>query len=564
MTEQSEEQKKEASRIVRREAGMKEERSNWDIQWQDVGEFIYQTKQNFNETNIQGEFLNDVFDSKGSFAANSASSALLGMLWPSSAKKSIRIDPPSDIKEPSKETIDWFEFTSEELAQEMDKPTANLSLSLDEYMLDQVTFGNSGVGSFWEDDGLFYRSFGVMESSIDEGAKGRVDVLLVRYSWATERIIQTYGKENVSDEVLEAVEAEKFDKRFEILILYEPDVEEESGFPFKVTHVEKKTKHILKVGGFDNFPIPFTRFRKNSYEKYGRSPALAALPDIKELNILREMIIRGTEKNFDMPKGVFNQGIMGGGIIDTSAGSITVFDSKGMVSGGTPIFEIGDRVDLNQIFPRIEGLEQSIAQHFAIDRLLDFNNQTVMTATETAQRAQIRQASLSSILTRQIAELFQPLVERSFALMLKNDRFGVLSGSAEHQAALALGEEVRLIPDEIAERLQANKVSFRVRFTTSADRSASADELEGLLAFTQYYQSLLQTNPEVNALFDAGKAITEARALFGAPPIVRAEEEAEEIQEVQGEQVQQQQQLDQAEQVAGIAEKASNASDTLQ
>lgn len=554
-----EEDQKEAARILRREANMKNERSTWNNQWQDIGEFVSQTKQNFNETNVRGEYLNDVFDSKGAFAANSASSALLGMLWPSTAEKSIKITPPRDMKDPSKEVMDWYEFATDELANEMDKPTANLALSLDEYMLDQVTFGNSGVGAFWEDDGLFYRSFGVMESSIDEGDKGRVDTLLVVYSWAVERIIQTYGIDKVSEKVSEAFNNGKFDQRFDIIILYEPDREETSGFPFKVTHLEKQTKKILKLGGFDSFPTPYARFRKNSYEKYGRSPAMAALPDIKELNTLREMIIRGTEKNFNPSFGVFNDGILGGGIIDTSAGAINVFDSQGMRSGGLPIFEIGDRVDLSQIFPRIEGLEQSIAQHFALDRLLDFNNQTQMTATETVERAQIRDNALSSIINRQIAELFQPLVERSFSLMLKNDRLGVVSGSAEHLAAEALGEEVQLIPEEVVRRLEAGKSSFEVRFTTAAARLASTEELNGLVQLTQYYQTLVQTNPEIQAEFDASKALTESRRLMGAPNILRSKDDTEEIQEGQQEQIQQQQGLDQAEQVAGIAEKAANA-----
>ncbi len=553
----SEEETKEAERILRRSANMKTERSTWNSQWQDIGEFVSQTKQNFEDANTQGEYLNDVFDSKGTFAANSASSALLGMLWPSSAAKSIKITPPNSLKNPSKEVTDWFESASELLADAMDNPNANLSLALDEYMLDEVVFGNGGVGVFWEDDGLFYRSFGVMESSIDQSSRGRVNTLKVAYSWAVERIVSTYGLENVSEPVREAYQNEKFNDRFTVIIMYEPD-DEEADFPFKATHIEEKAKKILLTEGFDSFPIPFARFRKLSYEKYGRSPAMAALPDIKELNTLREMIIRGTEKNFDPPKGVFNDSIMGGGVIDTSAGSINVFDSAGM-SGGLPIFEIGDRVDLNQIYPRIEGLEQSIAQHFAIDRLLDFNNQTQMTATETAQRAQIRQSSLSSILTRQISELFQPVVERSFELMLKNDKLGFPVGSEEARAAEALGQEVVLIPTEIATLLAEGKPSYEVRFTTSADRAASADELEGLLSLTQFMQMLMQSHPEVGQKFDAMKAIEEAREMMGAPSVLSSDEEVNAKQEAQAEQVGQQQGLDQAEQAAGIAEKVANA-----
>ena len=147
----------------------------------------------------RGEFLNeDIFDSTGTFAAKNASSAILGILWPSTAKKSIQIDPPEDMENPSDEERQWYEeVATKRLAAAMDDPKANLALALDEYMIDQVIFGTSGVGVFWE-EGLLYKPFGVREMFIDEGKGGRVDTVFLNNEWDAERVIRTYGIDNVS------------------------------------------------------------------------------------------------------------------------------------------------------------------------------------------------------------------------------------------------------------------------------------------------------------------------------------------------------------------------------
>ena len=68
-----------------------------------------------------------------------------------------------------------------------------------------------------------------------------------------------------------------------------------------------------------------------------------------------------------------------------------------------------------------------------IDRLLDFNNETRMTATETNIRDRDRNATLQSILSRQISSYFTPIIERTFNLLLSDGHLGVLPGTPEAQ-----------------------------------------------------------------------------------------------------------------------------------
>lgn len=560
------EQDKKIQRLMREHETLVRSRTNWLNQWQIVGEYVSQIKQDFEAVHSPGEFLNeDIYDSTGTFAAKNAAAALLGMLWPGSAKKSITIAPPEDLKDITEAEQFWYdEIVTRNLTTAMDEPKASLALALDEYMLDQVIFGSSGVGVFWQDEAPMYKPFGVRESIIDEGKNSVVNRLDLKISWELDRVAETYGEEALTDDMRQSLNQGDTSKKIEIIISYgRREKFNQLGFgslnmPFRAVHVEKESGRILKEEGFEEFPIPFSRFRKLRNEKYGRSMAMDALPDIREINVLKEAVIIATEKTLDPPLGLLNNGMLGGGVVDTSAGSLTVFDIQGSVGNTPPVFEINTVGDLNTALARIEALEESIAQHFHIDRLLDFNNQVAMTATETVARGAIRNHSLSSLINRQIIELFTPLVERTFNMMLRNDKFGFIDGTAEAEAAALFGEEIDIIPERIAERLLKGRDAYTVRFTTPAERVTSEEELDGMIQHIQLNQSLAQTNPEAVLYLDVDKINRNASRLFGSPlDIVRSQDEVEEIQLQQAEAAQQQQGLDQAKQAAEIVGQIS-------
>lgn len=546
--------------ILKEYKRLKENRGNWNQHYQELGRYISLIKQDFEEKQEDGAFLmEDVFDASGAFAAYNASSALLGMLWSSTADKAISISPPKGLKDPTDEELKWYdEHVTPELTREMDRPEGNLALSLDEYMLDQQIFGTSGIGSFYEDGHLIYRSYGVKEMHIAEGKNSRINRAYLGYEWDAERLVDTYGKSNVSDKVRETYE-NNGEEKFKIVIAY---VRKGSGQEetVHVEHIEKESHNVLEKAEFAEFPIHVARFRKLLTEKYGRSPAMNALPDIIELNVLREAVIVATEKLLDPPLGILSDSMLGNGTVDTSAGAINVFDASGNRGNTPPIFQINTVGELSAVYQRITDLQQSIAQHFAIDRLLDFNNQVAMTATETNERAGIREASLTSLLTRQVVEVFTPMVERSFNLMLRNDRFGYDPEDPAAEVAKNLGEEVVYIPERIAKLLRDGKDSYQVKFTTPADRIASAEEVEGLFSAIQVIQGLMQTHPEAKYRLDTNGVANNLSRLLGNPSdIIKSEEEANNDMKAEQDAMAQQQGLDQIQQGAEIAKTAGEA-----
>ena len=150
--------------------------------------------------------------------------------------------------------------------------------------------------------------------------------------------------------------------------------------------------------------------------------------------------------------------------------------------------------------------------------------------------------------------MFTPLVERSFNIMLRHDKFGFFANTIEAQIEETFEGEVDLIPERIAERLLNGEDAYQVRYTTPADRITNAEELDGMIQMIQLNQALATTNPEATMFLDIAAIQENGKRLFGAPvDIIKHVDEVKELMRAQEEQIAQQQQLNQAEQAASIA-----------
>nr|NIQ91452.1 hypothetical protein [Deltaproteobacteria bacterium] len=164
--------------------------------------------------------------------------------------------------------------------------------------------------------------------------------------------------------------------------------------------------------GFDDFPFMVPRFVKDSVSTYGRSPAMTALPDVKMVNKMSEVTIRAAQKQIDPPLMVPDDGFMMP--IRTTPGSLNFYRS-GTRDRMEPL-NIGANNPLGLNME--EQRRNAIRQAFYVDQLLLGQGPT-MTATEVLQRNEEKMRLLGPVLGRLQAELLQPLISRSFALLLR-------------------------------------------------------------------------------------------------------------------------------------------------
>jgi len=502
---------------------LKARREPWNDQYQLLGEFIHMLKQEFQTEHTVGEFLTrEIFDSVGPRSAKTASSILISDLWPNT-KGRIKFFPPDKLKG-TKAEKEYYEFADKRVLRTMDDPKAGFGIATDEYMLDQVVLGTSGV-EFKKDKKtiLKYIAWGVKHMYIAEGADKQVDTIYIVRKLSTSEIVKSYGLENVSEKTRKEFEEGKFDTQREVLLAIEPrisrmqDKANAKNMPWSSLTIEIESKHLIRESGFEELPILVGRLIKLLDEVQGRSLGMDALPDIQMANTVMEAYMVGVEKSLDPPLGVYSDGVLGGGEIDTSAGAINVFNPSDQAKERAPIFPLFTIDRFDQILNLIQHLGESIANHFLIDRLLDFNNETRMTLGEVNIRDRMRGASLGSIYRRQISSYFTPAIERTFAALLEAGELGLTQKQADEQEG-GLQPGQRIIPETIAKLMADGEDVFDLRYFTPAMRVMQSEEAEGIIQTLEVAGKLVEIGkPEVIDGINGDETLALYRDIVGAP-----------------------------------------------
>ena len=552
--------------ILARHGELKAEKMLWNSHYQILGEYINLRKQNFTSQLAPGAFLvDDIFDSTGPLSSVKAAAAFMGSMWPNGAK-SMRIIKPNGVKD-APEIKNYFEEVTTRLADAMDSPKAGLVTALDEYGQDQMCFGTCGIAIMDEDDldnPLSYTSWDVKSMCIDENSRKFVDTVYNETEKTVKQVVEEYGFNNCSPKVKENWNNKKYTEKVKCLHVIEPRIgynkkkKNNKNMPYASYHIDLDAKFLMKESGYVEMPVVVARFSKIPGEKYGRSPAMLALCDVLELNAIRESRMLATEKQLDPPLAVYDDGSMGGGEVDTSAGAITVISISGRVTNQKPIEPIYTVGEMQSTKDHIAELKETITQQFYLDRLLDLNNETRMTLGEAQIRNKLRGDSLSAIFGRQELEFFTPLVERSCSVMFKKGLLGVKEGSLEQAQAILAGEEPLIIPDAILKRIEAGREAYQIQYMSPAKRMMQAEETQGIMTTWEFAGNLAGAAPELLDNLDADKTIRRLAELTGAPAeIVR---DTQSVTDMRTARQQQQAMISQLEMARSGSETARNMS----
>ncbi len=569
--------------IIEKHKAMISQKQPWLEHFQLIGEYINLRKQNFTETNPVGAFLvRELFDNTAGRDNDIMASALIGALWQNGAQ-SIQILPARGMTD-NDINRDYFSFFTDEIVSIMDAPRAGLSVALTEYMKDQGSFGTSGIGVFENEDArtkkhvpIMYQAWNVKTMTIAEDQFGFVDTVYNQTEMTIDQAVKAYGLKNLSTKSRDYfASGQGFKEKIKVLHAIEPRLDGDptkfgnKDMPVASIHIELTSTtgqgKILKESGFASMPVFIARFDKVLGEVYGRSSGMAALPDAIELNAIWEALMIAIEKQLDPPLGILNDGDLTP-VIDTSAGALNVFNVTGRLGNHDPIFPIFTVGELKSIEKLIDKLTESLSNHFFLDRLLDLNNDTRMTLGEAQIRNELRAASLGSIYSRQIAELFVPMVERTITLAFKQGRLGVVANSLQHKQIVLQGILPTIMPPEVATRIAEGKDFYTIKFISPAVRSMQAEEIQGILGTTAYAAQAVTLDESARDVIDVDASIKRIAELTGASiKTIRSLQAIEDLRKakeaVMGEKLELEKAKDQAEIAANLAQAKATVENT--
>ncbi len=407
--------------------------------------------------------------------------------------------------------------------------------------------------------GFRFVPFCAGEYCLDSNERQKVDVVFRRFRMSTRQLLARFGEQALPPYVRTAQRAlqESHTVVHAIFPREERDTQKASGLhmPFaSVYWLEgrggqgglggKGGGHLLSQAGFMEFPGFGVRWDVAGNDVYGRSPAMDVLPDCRMLQQMGITMLKAIHKSVDPPTAV-SASLKAVGLDLTPGGVNYVEAAPGQSpQAAKPILEVRPDIQAGRV--AMQDVQKQIQQGLYNDLfrlLLDGKSQHI-TAKEVAAREEEKLILLGPALERLHCELFIPLIERTFQLMLRHDMVPPMPQAF-------CGQRV--------------KVEF-VSLLAQAQKMVSTASVDRLVAFVQ---SLAPMRPEVTDILDMDKAVEEYADYLGvAPAVLHAKEEREALRKQRQEaeaalQVQkatQEEQKRQLESLQGIAKVAQDLS----
>ena len=393
------------------------QRQNWETHWQEVADYMQPRKADVTKKRARGDKrMEQVFDSSPIQAVELLAASLHGMLTnPSTPWFTLRFKD-EDIDNEDEAKL-WLEASTDAMYTAFNR--SNFQQEIFELYHDLITFGTAAM--FIEEDNddiIKFSTRHINEVFIAENDKGRIDTIYRRFNISARAAIQKFG-DAVSSDVQGKATKNPYDE-VEILHAvyprseFNPNKKDKANMPFESVYMEYKNGNELSVGGFKEFPFVVPRYLKASNEIYGRSPAMTALPDVKMLNEMCKTTIKAAQKQVDPPLLVPDDGFLLP--VRTVPGGLNFYRS-GTRDRIEPL-NIGANNPLGLNME--EQRRDSIRAVFYVNQLM-MQQGPQMTATEVIQRNEEKMRLLGPVLGRLQSELLKPLIDRVFAILLRNN-----------------------------------------------------------------------------------------------------------------------------------------------
>lgn len=499
----------------------------WIQQFSILGKYIYTKKQNFDSQVSEGSFLNDgmINDSTAVLANNAMASAIMGALWRNGGK-TFRIKRPRNI--PNTEINNkYYQYVNTAMFSAMEAPGAGFEVALHEDLCEEGAFGTGCVALFQGDyeNPLNFLSWSLQNIYIAQGPDNNVDTVYYDEQITIGNLAERYGRESLPEDLGKKYDDEQTRSEKVLLTVgIEPRPSKERkgggvfGMPIASYHFLPEQNHKLKESGFSEMPAFVSRWYKLANEEYGRSPGMDALPAVMQINALRESFLVGTEKKVEPAVWVLDDGSLGAGVVDTSAGGLSVFNSMGRTPGQPPLGVIFDVGELNSTAAAIEETKQIILQHFLIDRLYDLNNKSRMTLGEAEMRYQMRSDALSAVYARKTAQLLNPMIKRSYNILFDMGLLGIQEGDDGLRRILeSHGIEPVIIPPDVVEAILLGRNIYDIEYISPAAHIMREEEYRGLMTTVENAIALQQAGADTMIKLNVDRVLEWTGDLTGAP-----------------------------------------------
>lgn len=493
----------QAEELVQRYQALREQRSTFEWDYQDIVRYLLPGHDDIIEQHSVGQSRTDhIFDSHPLLAPQTLAGNMMGTVT-NQALQWRRLKFREEALNESQNVNGWLQACDTRILAAYSASTFYQAAHT--YYLNLAGFGTAAMYAGIRLGGqgqqhLHFKTLATGSYVIAENADGLVDTLF-REVWWTPRQAGQVFKGQVSDQLKEqATKPQQRDmpKRFLHCVYPRHDRNPESysnkEMPYAEVYLEHDTKFICDESGHLEFPFLVSRWETMSRSPYGFGPGHLALPDVRMLNVLRELHLEQLVLWVKPPLKQLQEGVIGNISMESHAVNIVR-----QMDALQPL-DVTGRPDLVQIDQ--QDLRRSIDDCFFVNALqaLPPPDASNMTAYEVAQRIEQMTRLMGPAFYRLLAEMLQPLEDRVFGLMWR---------------AQALPPP----PQEVLLAAQRTGGQIDVEYENPLVRSQRGGELRAIQDMVALGLQIVQTTTSLETLdmLDFDKMYAEAARVSGVP-----------------------------------------------
>lgn len=494
-------------------AGLKTDRYSWWVYWQSLAEFILPRRYKWlitpNQWNRGSPINGAIIDSTGTIAAQRCAAGMMaGITSPTRPWFKLRIDGIGD--DDSHPINVWLAECEKRMMRVFQE--SNFYTAMAVLYHDLVVFGTAPM-IIYEDFENVIRCYNPCagEYYVANSSRLSVDTLCREFTLTVPQVVQWFGEENCSTNVKNLWKTGGASLIQEVVICHVIEPRREAHgisdrFAFVELYYEQSStepeKWLMKRG-FNELPFICPRWDLVANDAYGRSPAMDALGDIKQLQQETRRKAQAIDKLVNPPM-----------IADVQLKNQPASLIPGGVTyvAGNPQSNIGFK-PVYQVQPQIEHMMNDLKEIQERIRVTFFNDlfmmisqlQTVRTATEIDARREEKLVMLGPVLERVHHEALDPAIDRTFNIM---NRAGLFPPA----------------PPEIQGR------HMQVEYVSMLATAQRAVETSGIERVMQIVGNMSAINPEIPDNINWDEAVYQYATLLSvSPKIIRPRDQVEEI-----------------------------------
>ena len=490
-------------------------RATHESHWTDCGAMVQPRRARFfAEDANKGDRRNqDIIDSSATFASRTQSAGMMSGVT-SPARPWFRLSTPDPSLAEIAAVKEWLHLVTTRMITVFVR--SNLYRALPTLYTEMGVFATAAM-SVEEDDEDVIRctSFPVGSYWVGNDAKGRVRVFARNLMMTVRQILEkfcepeeregkrVYDLSKLSMSTRGMVDSELLEQEGEIwhVVYPNPDYhrvrrdgkhKQFRSVYFETGSVRDGEGAFLRIEGFDEFPVLVPRWETTGEDAYGTNcPAMTALGDIKQLQ-------RGEKRGLQALEKMVNPPMQGPTELKTSRpsilpGEITYHGDRGANSGLRPVHEVS--LSVKELEEKQAQVRLRISRAFYEDLFLMLANtdRRQITAREIEERHEEKLLALGPVLEQLNQDLLDPLIDRTFAIMLRRG----------------------LIPPP-PEELQGQ--TLKVEYISIMAQAQRMIGIAGLERMVGYVTALAQYRPDVLDKVDLDQSIDEMGEMTGVSP----------------------------------------------